>query len=496
MTQANPIIGANQTGLDYRNQDNAGKTALLTHNKGAVEPDYAQAGTIWVDDNAAMWLLKFYDGDEWSTLFQIDPANHAVTPYSGVSAGRIIGYAADAGVANAYVIDPLPKVAAYAAGQIVTFVAVNTNTDASTLVLGELPAQAIKTLDGAALLPGAIKAGGMHIAIYDGTSFILINPNFLATNNRWSGKNIFEGNIGRSLTADVSRIASGQDLNTYVESGFYYISNAASSGISNVPFTGPQTLEVHKLSADDVIQVVQSSWDSTEIKSARRRKNASGWGAWVQSSAATSGPSETVFSSSGTYATPAGAKYLEVECVGGGGGGGYSNSAGSFTYGGGGSGGYVKFGIAAPSGTYTVTVGAGGSVTHGARGAGGGASSFGSIGGAGGGGGGGFGSGTGTTSSGGGGGGSTPVAGTGGTATSLGGAGGGVGAGAGGGASLSGLHGSGSSGGEGRDAAPPRGGAGHGGLVNNTNTGSGGNGGGGTAGFAGSSGYVRVVAFF
>ena len=48
MSQANPTIGADKTGLAYRQEDNDGKKALLTHHKGASAPGYAEAGMIWI----------------------------------------------------------------------------------------------------------------------------------------------------------------------------------------------------------------------------------------------------------------------------------------------------------------------------------------------------------------------------------------------------------------------------------------------------------------
>ena len=64
-------------------------------------------------------------------------------------------------------------------------------------------------------------------------------------------------------------------------------------------------------------------------------------------------------SGSGTYTTPAGAKYLIVKMVGGGGGGG--NSSATTVGGGGGSGGYLEGLITSPLASYSYAVGEGGS---------------------------------------------------------------------------------------------------------------------------------------
>ena len=86
----------------------------------------------------------------------------------------------------------------------------------------------------------------------------------------------------------------------------------------------------------------------------------------------------TVLTSSGTYATPAGATALIVTCVGGGGGGGGSVSS-DYAGGGGGAGEYATTTIVFPSGTYAVTVGSGGQGGSGANGGNGVSSSFGGM---------------------------------------------------------------------------------------------------------------------
>ena len=84
--------------------------------------------------------------------------------------------ATDIGSANAYVINPSPAIAAYATGQVVSFLAANTNTGASTLNVNSLGAKNIKTTALQPLTAGQIDAGSIILAIYDGTEFQIINP--------------------------------------------------------------------------------------------------------------------------------------------------------------------------------------------------------------------------------------------------------------------------------------------------------------------------------
>jgi hypothetical protein len=75
------------------------------------------------------------------------------------------------------------------------------------------------------------------------------------------------------------------------------------------------------------------------------------------------------FTSSGTFSVSSGSGYVTVLCVGGGGGGGGANrtNAGAERHGGGGGGGGVAFSrLFVESGSYTVTVGAGGAAGGGA----------------------------------------------------------------------------------------------------------------------------------
>lgn len=82
-------------------------------------------------------------------------------------------YKADTGAANAYVITPAPVITAYAAGQIFTFKAANTNTLTSTLNVNAVGAKTIKR-NGAELGAGDIISGQIYMVEYDGTDFQLI----------------------------------------------------------------------------------------------------------------------------------------------------------------------------------------------------------------------------------------------------------------------------------------------------------------------------------
>lgn len=176
MSQANPTIGAGKTGLAYRQEDNDAKKALLTHHKGATAPDYAEAGLLWLDDSATPWKLKLHDGADWIVLGSVNAASNAFLPYLGTGALKQVNFAVDTGTENAAVIAPVPAVAAYTAGLTVTLRPAATTTGPVTLAVSGLDAEDVKLASGSDLPPGAMRAGGIYFLVYDGTDFILTNP--------------------------------------------------------------------------------------------------------------------------------------------------------------------------------------------------------------------------------------------------------------------------------------------------------------------------------
>ena len=69
-----------------------------------------------------------------------------------------------------------PALSAYAAGNLFSFVAANTNTGATTINLNSLGAKSITKLGTTALGAGDITSGRVCLIEYDGTQFQLLNP--------------------------------------------------------------------------------------------------------------------------------------------------------------------------------------------------------------------------------------------------------------------------------------------------------------------------------
>jgi hypothetical protein len=175
MTQSSPTIGANKSGLTYRQEDNDGKKALLNHHKASSAPSYAEAGTLWLDDAATPWLLKAHDGADWITLGAINATDNSFTAFNGTAGLRLLNHASDTGAANAYAVAPSPAISAYAAGMVVTLKPANANSGASTINVNSLGTKNIKLLDGSNPASGALATTGVYLLMYDGTNFVMLN---------------------------------------------------------------------------------------------------------------------------------------------------------------------------------------------------------------------------------------------------------------------------------------------------------------------------------
>ncbi len=236
MSQSTPTIGANKSGLAYRQEDNDGKKALLNHHKGPAAPDYAEAGAIWLDDSGAPWLLKTHDGSDWITLGSVNASSNAFQPYLGTGALKLVNYASDSGSANTYAVAPVPTVAGYVAGQMVTLKPANANTGSATLNVSSLGTKAIKLQDGSDPQANALVSTGVYLLVYDGANFVLANPSV--------GANLLPAKgtaVASAATTDI-----GSANSDYVEvSGTTTITSLGTTSARNhvwVKFQGALTL--------------------------------------------------------------------------------------------------------------------------------------------------------------------------------------------------------------------------------------------------------------
>lgn len=176
MSQASPTIGANKSGLVYRQEDNDGKKALLTHHKGPAAPSYAEAGMLWLDDSATPWAFKCFDGADWITIGTLHAGQNVFMPYLGSSALRLVPYAADTGSINAFNVAPAPAPPAHQTGQIIAIKPAYSINGAASLNLGDLDGRDVRLADGSTTAEGDMIAGQLYLLIYEGSYYVLINP--------------------------------------------------------------------------------------------------------------------------------------------------------------------------------------------------------------------------------------------------------------------------------------------------------------------------------
>lgn len=115
-----------------------------------------------------------------------------------------------------------PALTAYGAGMMLVFQPAGNSTGAATINIDSLGAKSIVRGDGSALESGDLQASAVHLLVYDGTSFVCLNPiSFSLVNGTLSGNFTCNG----SLTTDNT---------TADEIGF--------KGLPQNPAAGPYTL--------------------------------------------------------------------------------------------------------------------------------------------------------------------------------------------------------------------------------------------------------------
>lgn len=199
-------------------------------------------------------------------------------------------YAADTGVADAYLIAPSPSITAYTAGQKFYMKAINANTGASTINVNSLGLKNI-TKDGAtALTAGDILAAEIVTLVYDGTQFQLqtalrgdgtVNTNLNAdmvdgkhyTDLSGSRISVYKGSTSAIATSTYTKVSlDTEDIDTGSEfdattnyrftatvAGYYHISL---QGIYNFGTAGLKQILLYKNGAAFVQAFASDSTNS------------------------------------------------------------------------------------------------------------------------------------------------------------------------------------------------------------------------------------------
>lgn len=119
----------------------------------------------------------FLTGDRVSHRFTAGSVSAIATEaLANVTAQQWCGTAG--GTANAFTLTPSPAATSYTAGLMFGFIAVGTNTGATTVNVSGLGVKNVY-VDGATLDPNYLVSGATYYIIYNGTQFTLLNPSIV-----------------------------------------------------------------------------------------------------------------------------------------------------------------------------------------------------------------------------------------------------------------------------------------------------------------------------
>ena len=172
-------------------------------------------------------------------------------------------YAADTGIADAYLIAPSPPITAYTAGQIFYMKATNANTGASTVNVNSLGIKSIKKDGSDALIANDILAGQIIALQYDGTNFQLMSP---------SGESVYE-DATQTLTNKTltSPTLSGTTTGTYTLAGTPTITSPTITSMAYTSSvkagTSASTMKISGLLDSDANTISNSVGTETDLHS-------------------------------------------------------------------------------------------------------------------------------------------------------------------------------------------------------------------------------------
>lgn len=222
------VLAANtNTGASTINVSGLGAKAIVQTSGAALAPRQIVAGAI---------LELAYNG----TNFVLGNAP-AVLDGSA--------FATAAGTANALTATIASPFSAYVTGQRVSIKATSANTSSATINLNSLGAKSIVRAGGAALVANDILNGSILDLIYDGTSFVLLNPGKAI--DGWSY--VVAGGSANALTATTSAPLPA------------YVAGVALDVLATVANTGAATINLNGLGAKSIVNYDGSALVAGEI---------------------------------------------------------------------------------------------------------------------------------------------------------------------------------------------------------------------------------------
>ena len=144
---------------------------------------------------------------------------------------------------DTYVGTLTPAIAAYATGNLFSFVAPNTNTGAATINLNSLGAKNITKLGSTALAAGDIVSGRVYQIEYDGTRFQLLNPSASSVSSFSAGSTGFTPSSATTgavtLAGTLATTNGGTGLTSFTANGLVYASSSSALATgSNLTYDG------------------------------------------------------------------------------------------------------------------------------------------------------------------------------------------------------------------------------------------------------------------
>ena len=293
--------------------DSAFSVSIGGYPAGALIQKLNTPGNYWystVDNNLTN---PDAGGAGWSTFSGGGGSSSVFGPFYGV----------DTGAADAIVATMSPTLSSFVDGQVFEITPAATNLTSSPVAnLSSLGNKSIVHADGTSLFPREITAGAKQLFAYDGSLakivFLGISPQRLAVTAQSGAGNWF-GTAGGSVNAYTASITPAPAALT---------AGLTVTGLFSTVNTGASTFSIG-LGPNTVIRDDGSALQGGELYGRKTLEfDGSNWRVWGASP-----PQVTVYAShgTGTYSTPAGARWLEIEMVGagGGGGGGQQSSGGS-----------------------------------------------------------------------------------------------------------------------------------------------------------------------
>jgi len=152
-----------------------------------------------------------------------------------------------------------PALGAYAAGNLFSFVAPNTNTGASTINLNSLGAKSITKLGSTALAAGDIVSGRIYLIEYDGTRFQLINPSASSVSSFSAGSTGLTPSSATTgavtLAGTLATTNGGTGLTSFTANGVVYASSSSALATGSALVFDGTNLGVANSSPSDAVTV-------------------------------------------------------------------------------------------------------------------------------------------------------------------------------------------------------------------------------------------------